>query len=164
MKTREHHKPTGTNKTDAGNGSKAICRVSNVLRSPSPDPSRWRFRTRHPTMSDYFEQLEGEQLSSVTFVMDYIQLHFGGPSINVYMPMSVEAGATTIRSGDNQFRNALCGQIAKIVRSISFRDAEALNITFLDDSRLSISLRHEDYSGPEALEAHDFRDAPIIIV
>ena len=29
------------NKTDAGNGSKAICRVSNVLRSPSPDPSRW---------------------------------------------------------------------------------------------------------------------------
>ena len=31
---------TKANKTDAGNGSKAICRVSNVLRSPSPDPSR----------------------------------------------------------------------------------------------------------------------------
>ncbi len=30
----------GTHKTDAGNGSKAICRVSNVLRSPSPDPKR----------------------------------------------------------------------------------------------------------------------------
>jgi hypothetical protein len=28
------------NKTDAGNGSKAICRVSNVLRSPSPYPKR----------------------------------------------------------------------------------------------------------------------------
>ncbi len=28
------------NKTDAGNGSKAICRVSNVFRSPSPDPKR----------------------------------------------------------------------------------------------------------------------------
>jgi hypothetical protein len=28
------------NKTDAGNGSKAICRVSDVLRSPSPDPKR----------------------------------------------------------------------------------------------------------------------------
>jgi len=28
------------NKTDAGNGSKAICRVSKVLRSPSPDPRR----------------------------------------------------------------------------------------------------------------------------
>ena len=32
--------PTRANKTDAGNGSKAICRVSNVLRSPSPDPKR----------------------------------------------------------------------------------------------------------------------------
>ena len=31
---------TKANKTDAGNGSKAICRVSNVLRSPSPDPGR----------------------------------------------------------------------------------------------------------------------------
>ena len=30
----------GPNKTDAGNGSKASCRVSNVLRSPSPDPRR----------------------------------------------------------------------------------------------------------------------------
>ena len=28
------------NKTDAGNGSNGICRVSNVLRSPSPDPRR----------------------------------------------------------------------------------------------------------------------------
>ena len=115
-------------------------------------------------MSGYFKQLEGEQLSSVTFVQDYIQLHFDGPGINVYMPMSVEVGATTIRSGDSQFRNALCGQIAKIVRNVSFRDAEALTITFMDDSRLSISLRHEDYSGPEALEAHDFTDAPIIVV
>ena len=32
--------PTTAYKTDAGNGSKAICRDSNVSRSPSPDPSR----------------------------------------------------------------------------------------------------------------------------
>jgi hypothetical protein len=36
---RDDHQPKA-NKTDAGNGSKAICPVSNVLRSPSPDPSR----------------------------------------------------------------------------------------------------------------------------
>ena len=35
-----HHDQPRANKTDAGNGSKAICRVSNVLRSPSPDPKR----------------------------------------------------------------------------------------------------------------------------
>ena len=32
------------NKTDAGNGSEAICRVSNVLRSPSPDPKRSHYQ------------------------------------------------------------------------------------------------------------------------
>jgi hypothetical protein len=41
------------NKTDAGNGSKAICRVSNVLRSPSPDPSRSRTRTACPYPIDF---------------------------------------------------------------------------------------------------------------
>jgi len=33
-------KAGAANKTDAGNGSKAICRVSNVHPSPSPDPRR----------------------------------------------------------------------------------------------------------------------------
>lgn len=33
-------RPPIANKTDAGNGSKAICRLSIVLRSPSPDPKR----------------------------------------------------------------------------------------------------------------------------
>ena len=36
----ESHGNPRANKTDAGNGSEAICRVSNVLRSPSPDPRR----------------------------------------------------------------------------------------------------------------------------
>jgi hypothetical protein len=43
--------PTGqnaANKTDAGNGSKAICCVSNVLRSPSPDPRRSANQRSHP--------------------------------------------------------------------------------------------------------------------
>ena len=35
-----HHRTTLPYKTGAGNGSKAICRVSNVLHSPSPDPKR----------------------------------------------------------------------------------------------------------------------------
>lgn len=37
----------GPNKTDAGNGSEAICRVSNVLRSPSPDSGRSAKEQRH---------------------------------------------------------------------------------------------------------------------
>jgi hypothetical protein len=42
------------NKTDAGNGSEAICRVSNVLRSPSPDPRR---SAKEPSPSSMPEEL-----------------------------------------------------------------------------------------------------------
>ena len=35
------------NKTDAGNGSYGICRFSNVLRSPSPDPRRSPSQQHH---------------------------------------------------------------------------------------------------------------------
>lgn len=114
-------------------------------------------------MSDPFKQLEGEQLGSVTFVQDYIQLHFDGQGINVYMPMSVDAGGITVWSGDIQFRNALCGQIAKVVLSISFQEGESMSITFNDNSRIAISLRAADYSGPEALEGHGFRDGIVIV-
>ncbi|MBL9151698.1 MAG: hypothetical protein JNK37_04420 [Verrucomicrobiales bacterium] len=36
----EHSDDNRANKTDAGNGSYGICHVSNILRSPSPDPKR----------------------------------------------------------------------------------------------------------------------------
>lgn len=37
MSIHDHPK---ANKTDGGNGLEAICRVSNVLLSPSPEPKR----------------------------------------------------------------------------------------------------------------------------
>ena len=40
MRRRDDNPNAKANKTDAGNGSKAICRVSNVHPSPSPDPGR----------------------------------------------------------------------------------------------------------------------------
>ena len=42
------NEPTKANKTDAGNGSKAICRVINAPRSPAHNPSRWPIN-----MTDY---------------------------------------------------------------------------------------------------------------
>jgi hypothetical protein len=110
-------------------------------------------------MSDLLNQLKGEQLSAVTFVHDYVQLAFDGPSISVYMPMSVEANGATIRTGDEQFRNAICAQIAKQVENAALRVGEALVITFNDGSRILISLREDDYSGPEAFMAQGFGDS-----
>ena len=105
---------------------------------PQTDPSR---------------QIVGEQLSGVTFVMDYLQLQFNPPpTINAYTPVTVSSSGKTCVSGDDQFRNRLCEQITKIVKSVVIKEEEAFSIAFEDDSVISISLKPSDYTGPEAME------------
>jgi hypothetical protein len=106
--------------------------------------------------NDYFSELVGEQMGAVTFVQDYLQLHFDGPCINVYMPMQIEAGGSVVDRKEEAFRNALCGQIAKRVSAVSFESEEALRISFEDGSRISISLRRADYTSPDAIDTHNF--------
>ena len=99
-----------------------------------------------------YEQLVGERLSGVTFVMDYIQLQFNPPRIiNVYTPVTVSSASHTAKSGDEQFRNALCEQITKIVEAVTVIPREAFRIIFADHSTVSISLRPSDYVGAEAI-------------
>ncbi len=99
------------------------------------------------------QQIIGEQLSGVTFVMDYVQLQFNPPpSINVYTVSTVSSSSGKWTTGDDQFRNKLCGQIGKLVKSVDIQDQEAFRITFNDDSVISISLQPSDYAGPEAVE------------
>lgn len=99
------------------------------------------------------QQIVGEQLSGVTFVMDYLQLQFNPPpNINAYTPVTVSSNGRSCVSGDDQFRNVLCGQITKVVKSVGISDEEAFVITFEDGSTISISLKPSDYVGPEALD------------
>jgi hypothetical protein len=105
--------------------------------------------------TDLAKQIVGEQLSGVTFVMDYLQLQFNPPPIiNAYTPVTVRSSNRSCVSGDDQFRNRLCEQITKIVKSVLIQSEEAFFITFEDGSEISISLKPSDYAGPEALEFH----------
>jgi hypothetical protein len=105
------------------------------------------------TETDLSKQVVGEQLSGVTFVMDYLQLQFNPPpTINAYTAVTVFSNGKSFVSGDDQFRNRLCEQITKIVKSVVIRSEEGFLITFEDGSVISISLKPSDYVGPEALE------------
>lgn len=110
------------------------------------------------TTKALFEQLRGQQLSSVTFVKDYLQLWFDGPGINVTNPLTVMTPVQTITSWSPGFRDLLCEQIAKVVSNVERRSGEALAISFEDGSAMSISLRAQDYRSPEAYHAHGFRN------
>jgi hypothetical protein len=99
------------------------------------------------------EELISEELEGVTFVRDYIQLQFGSPpTVNAYTPITVRSHGTAVRSGDPGFAQALIDQLDKKVRDVQKQPLQRLEILFDDASAIEISLRSEDYRGPEAFQ------------
>jgi hypothetical protein len=99
-----------------------------------------------------FEQLIGDELSGVTFVRDYIQLQFDPPPImNILTPMIIESSGSQIAQSDVAFPNAIISQIGKLVSDLEYDPENYLRIVFSDSSKITISLKQQDYVGPEAI-------------
>ncbi|HZR19700.1 MAG TPA: hypothetical protein VFE51_20615 [Verrucomicrobiae bacterium] len=114
-------------------------------------------------MSDPLQQVVGKQLSAVTFVQDYLQLHFDGPTLNAMTVVTVITPKGFAKMGDDQFRNLLCSCITKQVSRIEFMDQEALVLHFDDCSLVTVSLRGEDYRGAEAVTFHGAKNEILAI-
>jgi len=100
---------------------------------------------------DPISVLEGSQLSSVEFVMDYAQLRFDGTTLTAITMPSVHVSGRVFRSGDSGYRDVLCHRIAKMVRRGRIVEGEQIRIEFEDNSAVCISLRPEDYRAAEAV-------------
>jgi len=111
---------------------------------------------------NFYDCIVGEKLSAITFVMDYWQLQFDGPTINALTRVQVSADGTFLRDGDDQFRNLICGQIGKIVAEVALGKSDAFIIEFEDGSSISISLKAEDYVGPEAIVFNGFDQTVVV--
>jgi len=99
--------------------------------------------------------VEGRELSAVTFVRDYLQLHFDGPFLNAYVwPVVVLPDAVPYSAATRGYRDKLCARIGCAVLSAS-ETKDHIAISFADDSLFRISLRDEDRSGPEAAVLDD---------
>jgi hypothetical protein len=97
--------------------------------------------------------------------MDYWQLAFDGHVFSVLTWMSVTVGGKKVRSGEDGFRDRLCEQITKIVRTADFTD-KILTITFHDDSTIAAFARNEDYRHPcpEALLFQSYKFKTLYVV
>jgi len=76
------------------------------------------------------DKLINEQLSSVEFVQDYLQMHFDGRTITSYIWPIINFKNENIIFGDVVYRNALCDFIGKKVKDLFFRDKEYLVLYF----------------------------------
>jgi hypothetical protein len=104
--------------------------------------------------------LEGRQLSSVTFVMDYLQLSFDGPVLTAYTLPSVLVTGVGYLSGQTGYCDALRSCIGSLVRKAFSREGEHIRLDFENGSTILISLRDEDSKGPEAAEFVDHAANP----
>jgi hypothetical protein len=97
-------------------------------------------------------EIEGQQLTAVEFVADYLRLRFGdaGPALTLYAWPHVLLSDFSIAFGEPEYRNALCAQIGEMVAKASLEELEALTVEFESGTVIALSLREEDLDGPEA--------------
>lgn len=86
------------------------------------------------------EHLNNEQLSSVEFVQDYLQLHFEDKTLTCYIWPYLRSNGRTYRNGDIDYKNQLCNVIANHVLHVDFIENVTLTITFSNASEIILSL------------------------
>lgn len=96
--------------------------------------------------------IEGQELTAVEFVSDYLRLRFGdpGPLLTLYAWPHVLLPDFSLAYGEPEYRNALCAQIGGEVVKASLEEFNALTVEFESGVVIALSLREEDLDGPEA--------------
>ena len=94
--------------------------------------------------------LEGQELTAVEFVGDYVRLRFDGPLVTFYAWPHVLLADFSIAHGEPEYRNALCAQIGEMVAKAALEEMESLTVEFESGTVIALSLREEDLDGPEA--------------
>ena len=94
--------------------------------------------------------IEGQELASVGFVQDYLQLDFSGPLLTLFIWPEVFRPEGSYGFGEPGYRDMLCEEIGGDVSTVKYAEAIALEIEFESGVILRISLRDMDYVGAEA--------------
>ena len=92
--------------------------------------------------------LVGEQLESVVFVMDYLQLDFGSARFSSYVWPTVAVGSVRTTFRDPCYRDALCAFIANDVVSVEESHEAGLEIR-LEHGTIVVDPATTDLTGPE---------------
>ncbi|HEX7285645.1 MAG TPA: hypothetical protein VF532_05650 [Candidatus Angelobacter sp.] len=101
------------------------------------------------SFAEALERLQGEQLSSVEFVQDYVQLRFDGPCLSAYNPHHITSSNSTIAWREPGYCDALCKLIAHRVQKATVAE-DSIRVSFDNDAVWTMSLGDQGRTGPEA--------------
>ena len=94
--------------------------------------------------------LEGQELTAVEFVGDYLRLRFDGPMLTLYAWPHLLFPDFSLAFGEPEYRNGLCAQIGENVATASLEELDALTLELESGTVIALSLREEELSGPVA--------------
>jgi hypothetical protein len=94
------------------------------------------------------EALVGEELRSVCFVEDFLEMRFGAALVTLYAWPHVLLTEFSVAYGEPEYRNALCAQIGEEVVKAELDEGSALTIELASGVVLGLSLREEDIDAP----------------
>ena len=94
--------------------------------------------------------LEGQELTAVEFVSDFLRLRFDGPMLTLYAWPHVLLADFSVAFGEPEYRNALCAQIGEMVGTAKLEELDAMTVEFESGTVIALSLREEDLDGPES--------------
>lgn len=97
----------------------------------------------------------GEYLSSITFVMDYLQIGFSDYRFNMYSWPVVFMGNQTFSRANNGYKDAICSLIGETLAEIEEYLDKGLTLGFKNASSIVLPLRvGKDFPSPEVAEFH----------
>ncbi len=94
--------------------------------------------------------LEGQELTAVEFISDFLRLCFDGPTLTLYAWPHVLLSDFSIAFGEPEYRNALCAQIGEMVSTAKLEELDSMTVEFESGTVIALSLREEDLDGPES--------------
>ena len=94
------------------------------------------------------ESLIGEELKSVTFIEDFLELRFGSALVTLYAWPHILLTDFSVAYGEPEYRNALCAQIGEEVSTAALEETSSLTIELANGVVFGLSLREEDIDVP----------------
>lgn len=105
--------------------------------------------------NDILQDLCGLELSTVIFIRDYMQFVFDPPNSSTYPSLTIYNDPYVILDGstyerrNNEFCNRILTFIGMQVMNTKVVKNEYIRIEFTNNGSINISLKPEDYRGPE---------------
>lgn len=106
-------------------------------------------------------ELESEPVSAVSFVQDYVELHFDGKVLRALYGPRVATPDGSLEFPAPGSRDALCRLIGRVVTDLDVEEGKQIVLKFEGGFELSIPLTHESKRGPEAAHYVSAPNAPV---